>query len=185
MRPTQVTLSAAGNSPLIFTDYEQTPFCLSLAACCTSGATLSYQPQVSIDNPSPEWYRGVTVSQTTTVITITNDYGPPGNGATHGLSVGDIVQLIGTQGDDGLYPVASIVSATSYTLTSPTSKSFTGGPGSQATSFRMFPSYVAVVGGTTARTLSSYVVPISCVRLVVSAYTGGSCTLTVLQGMEK
>lgn len=194
MRPTQVSLSAAGNSPLVFTDYQQTPFDLSIAVICSSGATLSYQPQVCIDDPSNTWDRNVIATQATTVITVTNDFGPPGNGNTHGLSVADIVQLKGTQGNlasgvlaniDGLYPVATIVSATSYTLTSPTSQTFTAGPDTKAQSFRVFPAYVAVVGGTTARTLSSYTVPISAVRLVVSAYTSGTCTMVLLQGMEK
>lgn len=199
MKPAQVSLAANGVSPLIFTDYLQTPFNMSVGVCCTPAPTLTYQPQVSIDDPSPTAKRPVSLSQTTTVITVTADKGSIGGGGGHGLSIGDVVQLTGTANAsgvnvDGLYPVASVVSVTSYTLTSPTSQSFSDGGASLAQGYRMFPLYTAVVGGTTARTLVSIsggstaatVIsgPISCIRLSVTSYTGGTATMSVLQGIS-
>lgn len=209
MRPTQVSLSAAGYSPWIQLDYFQTPFCASVAAICSGTVNLTYNGQYTIDDtfadPGPGsggvgWYRPVQISQTTTVITVT-DAGPPGNGGTHGLSAGDYVRLVGTAGFtaggvagnvDGDYNVASVTNATTYTLTSGTSQSFTGGPGSRASSARIwtFSGMSAVVGGTTARTIVSIpgatvAGPVTGVRLYLSAWVSGTCALTVLQGMSK
>lgn len=75
-------------------------------------------------------YRGVYLSQATTVITVT-DYGPQlrdGPGLGHGLAVGDLYILAGTQsaGLDGTYTVASVTSATVLTLTAAVSQTVTG-----------------------------------------------------------
>lgn len=180
MRVTQVSLAAVAISPWIPHDYYQTPANIGLAGFISSGATLTYSVQFTLDDLGAAG-RQVTVSQSTTVVTVT-DNGPPGNNATHGLSVGDYVRITGTgiAGLDGEYvSVTTIVNATQYTVTSGTSQTITAIPATVLTA-RVFTH--AVLTGQTTRATGSYTVATRGSRLNVTAYTSGTATLEVLQG---
>jgi hypothetical protein len=179
VRVTQVSLASQTISPWIPHDYYQTPANIGLAGFISSGATLTYSVQFTLDDLGAS--RAVTISQSTTVITVT-DTGPPGNGGTHGLSVGDYVRIFGTGlvGVDGEYvSVATIVSATQYTVTSGTSQTVVATP-AQVVTARVFTH--AVLTGQTARATGNYTVATRGSRLNVTAYTSGTATLEVLQG---
>jgi len=158
----------------------------------SSGGSATASAFYCIDDLSAVSGRTVVgVSRTGTVITVTGDYGlNPGNapissgdGNTHGLSVGDLVQLYSCGILDGWYNVASVLSASSYTLTSPLSGSYTAPAGAMVTSGRMVQH--AVLANVITRTVSNFNLPVSAVQLNVSAYTSGVVTLAVLQGESK
>jgi hypothetical protein len=181
MRVTQVSLAAQAISLWIQHDYYQTPANIGLAFFVSSGATLTASVQFTLDDLGSGGARAVTVSQSTTVVTVT-DNGPPGNGGTHGLSVGDYVRIFGTgiAGLDGEYfAVASFVSATQYTVTSGTSQTVAATP-AQVVTARVFTH--AVLTGQTARATGNYTIATRGSRLNVTAYTSGTATLEVLQG---
>ena len=182
MRVTQVSLAAQAISPWIPHDYYQTPANIGLAFFVSSGAALTASVQFTLDDLGAGGERQVLASQSTTVVTVT-DNGPPGNGGTHGLSVGDYVRLYGTgiAGLDGEYfAVATIVSATQYTLTSGTSQTVSPAVPAKVVTARVFTH--AVLTGQTARATGNYTVATRGSRLNVTAYTSGTGTLEVLQG---
>jgi hypothetical protein len=182
MRVTQVSLVSATQSSWIPHDYYQTPANIGLAGFISSGATLTYGVQFTLDDLGPGAERQVLTSQSTTVVTVT-DNGPPGNGGTHGLSVGDYVRLYGTgiAGLDGEYvSVATIVSATQYTLTSLTSQTVSPAVPAKVITARVFTH--AVLTAQTTRATGNYTVATRGSRLNVTAYTSGTATLEVLQG---
>lgn len=191
MRPTRVSLSAVGYSTPISLDWYQTPFGVSLAISMSSGGTATASVFYCIDDLSAASGRAVTgVARSGTTITVTGDYGLPsgpnptsGDGNTHGLSVGDLVQLYGCGILDGWYNVASVLSASSYTLTSGSSGTYTAPGSPMVVSGRMVQH--AVLANVTSRTVSNFNLPVSAVQLNVSAYTSGVVTLAVLQGESK
>lgn len=182
MRNQQVSLAANGNSAWLSHDYYQTPFNTTIAGFVSSGASLTWAVQFTPDDISTGAsvaQRAVFISQSTTVITVT-DNGPPGNGNTHGLLVGDYVRIInsGLPNVDGEYAVATFVSATQYTLTSAFSQTVSGN--AFVASGRVFTH--SVLTGQTARNISNYAFPVRGSRLVVSSYVSGTATLEVYQG---
>ena len=202
MRPTYVSLSAVGLSPLIPIAYNalapQVSAAVTLGYTSTTAPNLTYTVYHTFDDPNPDPngtnQRLVSVSQTTTVITVTDNGPVQGSNPQlgHGLRVGDLVVLTGTQLPsgktpiDGSYSVASITSATVYTLTSTVSQSATGGPNSQVQSFRLFTLSWFGLTGLTAATAAGYVsypYPITGLCLGVSAYTAGVATLVVDQAV--
>lgn len=181
MRQTEVSLSAAAKSEWVLHDIYQTPPAISLIATLSSGAVLTYSVQGTGDNLSSDAARSINFSQTTTTITVT-DSGPLSRSGTHGLSVNDYVALLG--GPDGAlteYSVASVVNSTTYTVTSATSRTASGV--AQVISARVFNH--AVLNALTANAQNQWAYPVKGSRLVVSAYTSGVASLTVLQGENK
>ena len=180
MKTTQQSLAAVGVAPWMNADYYQTPPAITLAGFISSGATLTWAAQYTVDPLGPEAYRPVGISQTTTVITVT-DVGTPQLGNGHGLSVADYVKIVGSGAPsvDGEYAVTTIVDATHYTLTSLVSQSVTS---SQATvvSARIFTH--TVLTGQNGRQVGNFAFPIRAVRLAVTAFTSGVATLEILQG---
>jgi hypothetical protein len=185
MRPTRTSLAAVGYSPPIPLDWYQTPPGISLAVSISNGGSLTYSVLYYVDDLGSAAWRQVTgISRATTVITVTGDYGLLAqDGGTHGLSVGDLVQIVSDPVLAGSYNVASVVSATSYTLTSPSSGTYTAVPGVQVVSARQY--VHPTLTGLTARAYGNLNLPVTAVQLYVSAYTGGVCTLSVLQGESK
>jgi hypothetical protein len=192
MRISQVSLSAVGVSPWIPHDYWQTPPAISLAGFISgiSGAGATWGVQFTQDDIGSGAARPVqSISQTTTVITVTGDPGPlqvtgyPGVSSQvgHGLSVGDSVMIFGTGTSmDGYWPVATVPSATSYTLTSTISQSAGPALNGSVVSARVFPHSVLV--NQTVRAISNYILPVRASRLQVTAWTAGVVTLQVAQG---
>jgi len=180
MKTTQQSLSAVGKAPWLNVDYYQTPPAVTLAGFISSGAVLTWAVQYTCDPLGSEAQRPVGISQTTTVITVT-DVGTPQMGNGHGLSVGDYVNIFGTgvAGVDGEYSVTTVVSATQYTVTSGTSQSVTNSSGS-VISARVFTH--ATLTGQTVRQTGNFAFPVRACRLQVTAYTSGVATLEIIQG---
>jgi hypothetical protein len=178
MRITQQGLSAVGVAPWIPHDTYQTPPAITLAGFVSSGANLTWGVQFTCDDVSPNAARLVLLSQTTTVITIT-DNGYDGNG--HGLSVGDSVTIQGSgyANIDGSYSVTSVTSASVYTLTSLVSQSANSNQ-AQVITARVFTH--AVLTGENGRAVSNYAWPVKASRLQVTAYVSGRAYLEVVQG---
>ena len=180
MRPQEVSLGALGVSAWVQHDYYQTPPAITLAGSISSGAVLTWAVQATADDPATPSDRDVFISQSTTVITVT-DPGPSTRLGTHGLSVGDYVSLIGTShaGVKGEYTVASVISPTQYTLTSAVSQTISGLV-CQAITCRVFthPSLT----GQTGRNQGSWAFPVRASRLNVTAYTSGIVSLEIIQG---
>lgn len=195
MRPTGVALNGIatsgllGASPWIDTDYFQTPFCLGMLFSISTGATLTATVQMTCDDMSIQTQRPVQGSQTTTVITVTDTgpFQPPSyNGlGGHGLAVGDYVHLFNTgiPSGDGDYTIATVPSATTYTLTSGVSQTATLGPNTTVLAARVFAH--PTITGAAARTYASQLSPVMAVRLLIATFTSGVGTLYVNQGMSK
>lgn len=169
--------------------------------------TFTWSAQYTLDDP--EFERPISASQTTTVITVTDPGGwalgasilGPGGNTGHGLSVGDSVILKGLgSGMDGTYDVASVPSATTYTVTSLVSQSATGAVGARVTPLRVFvhPGLNGITAGTTARAMAAIgmgqpdnsatatqVAPViaMAVRPRMTAWTAGNLDFIVLQGI--
>ena len=194
MRPVRVSLpmGATGFSQPILHDTWQTPAGITLSITWSNnqaGSPVS-AVQYTIDDLSPAAARSVaSISRAGTTITVAGDSGAtPNNGGAndggdHGLVVGDLVQLLGTGLLDGWYNVATVVSSSSYTLTSPNSGSFTAPPNAQVITAPVFThsQLTGIAGGTKA--VSNYLFPVTSSRLqLTAAGTTGVVRLAVLQG---
>lgn len=184
MRPATVSMSAAGFSPWVIVDYLAIAFGIGFGCSVSSGASLTYTVQHTFDDPGPGspgttpttgfHYPTGSIVQAGTTITVTD--------ANHGLSVGDFVQLQGCGfGLDGPYNVASVTSTSVYTLTSGVSQNVTASTAGFVNGMRVYNHPVVV--GATARQDGNYAYPIRAMRLNVTAYTSGSVSMTVLQGV--
>lgn len=185
MRPQYVSLNAVGNTPWVPVSHLQWAFGVGIAVTFSTGAALTYTVQHTYDPIDDSQLRDISASQTTTVITVTGDLGPPGSSPPglslgHGLIVGDDYIIRGTVGMDGEYTVATVPSATSVTLTDPVSQSIAAQAG-KAKSYRIFNN--ATLAAQTARGSTNYTTPVTAVRLNVSLYTSGVVTMAVVQGL--
>src|SRR6266852_1012941 len=164
MRPAYIYLNGPANSfsPWFSLDYTQTAFAVGLVFSISSGAVLTATAQLTDDDITQNSHF-ITATQATTVITVTDTGFTPAQGNVnalggHGLSVGDWVKLTNTAnqpiitGMDGEYTVATVPSATTYTLTLAVSQTATAGPSAQAASARVFSH--ATIAAVAARTAS-------------------------------
>jgi hypothetical protein len=170
MQSATVTVSAAGNSPWVAINYLQRKFGVSLFCSPSSGAVLTYKVQHSVSGIST--HRSVAWTRSTTTVTVTD--------TGHNLSAGDSLNVkdTGNTAIEGFFDVASVVDANTYTYTVANTGT-TSGTGVVA-SGRVFPH--SVITAATTRTDGNYAFPVRLVRLVVTSYTSGSVTMTVLQG---
>jgi len=181
MQPAILSRAAVGPTPWIPVNSRAKDFKVGLGVELSQGATITYTVQHCFANFQEDQWRYVSLSQTLTTITVT-DSGADGNG--HGLVAGDWVRFRGS-GDatntDGIdFTIATTPSDTTYTITSTTSQSLTGLPGTKVLSARVFPH--ASLAAQTARGNGSYDFPVRAVRLNITAYTGGRAYLEVTQG---
>lgn len=169
-------------------DYYQSPFCVSLGVFFDLALSATLSVQYALDDVTEGSSRPVAISQSTTVITVT-DYGKPvvtglnpsvPAAKGHGLTVGDWVELYGTQvGIDGEYAVATVPTASTYTLTATVSQTAKA----QATikSARVLPH--DILTGLTARAAGNYAYPCYASRLLCTAFTtAGYARLVAMQG---
>lgn len=187
-------ITAIGSiTPWLKHNYHERPFDLSLLVSFGSGLSATLALDYILDDMSNAAQRQVSISQTTTTITVTDPgpiLPPPMNGLGHGLAVGDAVELTGTPGgvSDGIYAVATVTNATTYTLTA------------VSATIAQQPAYVvsgriltaAASGGAdnivkvapvTARTSLVLASPIWASRLRCTAFTSsGVAALVALQG---
>lgn len=182
---------------LVPTNYIQFPFELSCAILASSDAAAAAGVATVLftyDSMSNDDFVDVGVAQALTVITII-DASLPARG---GIAVGDVVKLLGTgtptSNIDGEYVVATVVSPTSYTLTSAVSQTFNAQYGGKAGTFRMFPSLIKnaavarafgnLSAGLAAATATGILNsgPVTGVALNISVLTAGSLYLSIVQG---
>jgi hypothetical protein len=177
--------------PWLYHDYFEPPFDLTLGI--SYGPTSSYTLGIdyAVGDFSPNGQRQVFITQTTTTITVV-DGGPAqaafGGGLGHCLAVGDTVTLTGTPGGsiDGVYAVASVVNATSYTLTTATSQTIVGANVVASSAYVFQGSAtdnIIKLAPVTAKATIGVTNPIFASRLHVTAFTtGGTCALVAIQG---
>ena len=174
MRPSNVSLSAAGNSAWVPVDYVQAPFGVAIGCAISSGASLTYAVQHTFDDPFTSHTVAITQAVTTATVTDT----------AHGLSVGDSVTISnsGSTKLDGVWDVATIVNANSYTYTTTVTGSDVGGQFTQAIYMRTYTH--ATLTGQVARADGNYAFPIRACRLRNTTYVSGTSTMTVNQGIS-
>ena len=186
MRPVDIWLNSATFSNWVQLDYLQNGFAVGLGFSVSSGATLTASVQHTFDDIQQNDHP-VSATQSGNTITVVDTgfsqiWSNTNSLNSHCLSVGDWVYLTGSQANmDGQYSVASIVSATSYTLTSTVSQTATAGPGLQAATARVYNH--ATMSAITSRLDGNYAFPPCAVRLLVTAYTSGIASLAIRQGM--
>lgn len=182
-------------TPWIKHDYYETPFDLSLLITQdNAGANTLAIDYVLGDNSSAMSHQAL-ISQSTTVITV-QESGPPipvaqGGNLGHGLAIGDFVQIQGSPGGviDGVYSVATVVSATSYTLTSSVSQTLVAflanvQTGQVVTAGSTGDKIIGASGaGITARTALPVTAPIIASRLRCTTFSAGAVArLIAVQG---
>lgn len=172
MRPIEVLVTAAGNSPWIPVDSQQSPFYIGLGVMPTSLASLTYSVQHTFD--TFDGTHPVTIARSGTVATVTD--------TAHEASVGDSV-FIRNSGDanlDGTYDIASIVDANTFTYTVANTGATAGLPMTEGDVARVF-NHSTLVAQTT-RMDGNYQFPVAMVRLKVTTYASGQVSMVVMQG---
>lgn len=180
--PIRVTLSAAGASPWILVDYVAKSFLLGLFVSLSQDASgITYDVDLTSDNPN--YTKGNSVASLTrsgTTVTVTM-------AAAHGIVTGDAA-VVWNSGDpfiDGSWTVASTPSDTQFTYTVSGSATATAGSAyTQSTQQRVFAGPTALTAATT-RANAALQEPCLAVRLRISAWTAGSATLEVVQGLAR
>jgi hypothetical protein len=182
--PVRQTLSANGDTPILNLDYIQMAFGVGIGVYFSEdAATITWSILTTFDDFGPDNFQPVSLSQTTTVITVT-DAGLPARG---GVVVGDVViiQGSGQANVDGQYAVATAPTPTTYTLTSAVSQSFTGGPFTKASVFHMFAAPTALTAQTAKGTGSlahSTTGPVTGALMRMTGRTAGSASVLWVQG---
>ena len=171
MRPAVVTVSSATFSRWIPLNWRSSVYAIGLGVKLTSGAVLTYSVQHTFDSPwdaNYEW----SASRSTTVGTIT--------WVAHQLSASDWVQFDAAAPFNAAYSVTSISDADTFVVTVANSgvASTTFG-NNQAHKARVFSH--ADLAAKTVSADGNYAFPARAVRLLISAYTSGSATLTVVE----
>lgn len=147
------------------------PVAIELAAFVDSGATLTYKAQYTTDALLP-LNCNITRSTTTATLKLPN----------HNLTTNDSIIVVGS-GDtnlDGTYTVASVVDANTITYT----VANTGSTQSAGT-VGVIPLHVfdhGTITGKSADFDGSISVPVTAVRLNVTAWTSGGVTMLIKQG---
>jgi hypothetical protein len=178
--------------PWLFHDVFEPPFDLSLLVDFGTGLAATIGIDYVMGAMNPDGAHQVFITQATTTITVT-DNGPPipaafGGGLGHCLAVGDTVVLTSTPGGsvDGIYAVATVTSATVYTLTSVVSQTIAGALVTASLGYTLQGSAtdkIITLAPVTARTSVAVTAPILASRLHVTAFTtGGTAALIAMQG---
>ncbi len=176
MRPTQVTLSAAGFSPWVPLNRMSNSFGIGLGVKLSSGASLTYSVQHTFDDIYAV-SQDFSVARVTTTATVTK--------TNHGLSVGDWVLIYGNRDDQawaplvGEFTVASVVDANNftYTVANTGAASIPAGAGKIQTA-RVF-THETLAAQTTSQD-GNYQFPPRATRLVISSYASGIVTLDII-----
>lgn len=176
MHPITQRLSAAGYTPWVPINRLQTSFTVGLAVVLSSGASLTYSVEYTLDAPhnTANLTQEFKLSRTTTVLTVTK--------VAHALSVGSWVNLWGNGGAplDGEFQVASVVDANNFTVTVANSGLTAGNGVGWLQTMRVYSH--ATLAGLTASGSGSFTSPIFATRLHVSTYSSGTADFDVLQG---
>jgi hypothetical protein len=174
MNSVSVRLNAAGRSPWIPINTKATPFGLAIGCTISSGASLTYSVQHTLDSPAPVY--DFSISRTTTVATLTR--------TNHGLSVGDSVIITGAGAPlDGEQIVVTVADANTLTYTVANSGASSAAAGIVGGSFlRVFnhPTLVALAASADG----NYQFPPKMIRLKCVTYVSGSVDMTVISAGE-
>lgn len=169
MRPTFITLAAAGFSAWLPLDYLNNSFDTALGLSLSAGASLVASVQHTLDELNNYVLRSVTRVTTTATVAET----------AHGLSVGDWVSVrnSGSSNLDGNFAVASVPNANTYTYTVSNTGISAALP--EVATARVFthPSLL----GRIARADGVYSYPVRAIRINHDSYTSGQSRLAVLQ----
>jgi hypothetical protein len=153
--------------------------------------------QFTYDAMDQDWYQPVTISQAATVISVT-DPNLPAKGGLSGTAGLDVVRIQGTGivGIDGEWPVATVPTPTTYTLTSSVNQAVAATQNGKAALYRMFTSLITATAGargfgnlsagiaaSAANSLNSG--PVTAIALNVTALPAGSAYLQLLQAMGR
>lgn len=163
-------------------DYVQWPFNVGLFVTLSEDAAgITYSVEYSPDNPNSGRSTANPVASLTRVGTAaTLTFAQP-----HGLIAGDSVQVINS-GDanlDGSQAVASAPTPLSVTYTVANTGATAGALTTQAVPMRVFPH--ATLVGLSARASGNFAFPCWACRLHITAWTGGSATFEVIQGLAR
>jgi len=171
MKITSVTVGSATVSDWIPMDSYRLPFTASAAVTVTETVSLTYSVQVTYDDLSLK--TPIALSRTTTTVT--------GTLANHGLAVGDSIRIENAGAPmDGVFAIASVADANTFTYTVANSGATTNTLGATITIMRVFSP--TAFASKTAKVDGAISAPVSAVRLAVTTYSSGKATLTVLQG---
>jgi hypothetical protein len=183
---------AGAVTPWIRLDAYTVPFNVSLLVSQDGAGGNTLAIDYVVDDMSNGRNHQVLVNQTTTTITVT-DNGFPwtyGAGLGHGLAVGDMVVLQGTQaGVDGVYSVATVPSASTYTLTTTVSQTLVNvqcnaNTGKALTAGGTGDKIIGASGaGITVRTALPVNAPVTAVRLRCTTFAAGAVArLVAIEG---
>lgn len=171
MSTTELTLSAAGATAWVPLDTRLNPFEVVVRQDLSSGASLTSKFQYTI-SPMNKPREIVSITRSTTTATLTFS-------SAHGLSAGSSLVIHGAGAPfDGTYDVTSVGSATVVTYTVTNSGATTAGAGTKVYTFLVsdWPS-----GALTTSADDFISGPVTMVRGVVTAYTGGSVRYSIIQ----
>lgn len=174
MRPVVRTLSSATFSDWIVLDSRRAnQFAVGLGVIISSGASLTYSVQHTFDNVFTQDFAW-SGSRTTTTLTVTK--------VAHKLTAADWIRIDAPSATPilGEYAVAGITDADTFTVTvvnSGSSSTASGVAGIHTA--RVLPH--ETLAAKTVSDDGNYAFPPFACRLILTAWTSGSATLTVIQ----
>lgn len=179
MRPIAVTLGAAGFSDWVLVDRNKPWFGIGLDAVISSGASLTYSVQFTLDNFRENRTENFSIARVTTTATVTK--------TGHLLTAADWIALSGTVVAPFIgsrvnqWAVASVVDADNFTFTVANSgaTAVALGSGCFIQTARIMP-HDTIAAETTSQS-GNFAFPPFAYRLAVTSYTSGSVTLTGIQ----
>jgi hypothetical protein len=175
MRPITLRMSAAGYSAWVPINRMQQSFVIGLAVNISTGATMTFSVQYSLDDPNDPMNltQVFTLSRSTTTLTVTK--------TAHGLIVGDSVKLWGNGGAplDLTSNVVAITDLNNFTVTVADSGLSAGNRVGWLQTMRALA--FADMAAKSASLTGRLELPVTAVRLNVSAYTSGTADLQVIQ----
>lgn len=167
--------------PWILLDYVARTFNVGLFVAPSQDASgITYTVDITPDNPNTvnrNPVASITRSGTTVTVTMTN---------AHGVATGDnaVVWNSGDPNMDGSWPIASTPSDTQFTYTAANATATAGSVYTKSSQQRVYPAATNLTAATT-RQSASLQEPCVAVRLRITAWTAGSATLEVVQGLAR
>lgn len=172
MRPVTLQQAALGFTQWIPTNRLQWYTNVGIAVSISSGASLTYTVQYTMDDFSQK-YQNFTISRTTTVATVTQ--------TNHGLSVGDWISVTNAPVPlQGFFEVASVVDANNFTYTVSNSGAVAALGTSVLQKARVFSH--ATLAAQIASAAGTMFFPVMAIRLKNTVYASGFADIVLLQG---
>lgn len=177
MRPALLAQTGTGQTSWSPIDYAEVAFGIGLGLAFSTDSNLTASVDYTFSDTGPEHRHNVSISQATTVATVT-DWGHNGKG--HQLLTGDSADIQASGiGIDGEYTV-TVTNNHTYTFTAGISQTTVSVPDCNAIDLRVYTH--PTLQGLTARAAGNFAWPIRAVRLRVSSGTTGYAYLDIIQG---